>query len=310
MKRTAAILGPVSDATLQAPPTDLSELLEGCGVIDRSERGKLALGGPDATEFLNGQVTNELLGLAPGEGRYAAFLTHKGKMLGDLRILHAADPVDGGAPALLLDTERCALQALFDMIRRFKVGYDIDLHKRTLERGLISLIGPLSGRVAEAAELAAEEHSSIAVRIGGLAALAIRRLRWRRELLRNALRSMATRVSLASGLSDRRTRHEESSLAPAGSCNWKPSRYGNEASRRAGRCQAWMRSWSLESSLRSPAMAGWNEVKQCSQTAPALAWVTLVGPCRRSVRSAKRGKASISHSMKPVSNCAGSSSGG
>ena len=34
---------------------------------------------------------------------------------------------------LLLDTERVALQALFDMIRRFKVGYDVELHKRTLE---------------------------------------------------------------------------------------------------------------------------------------------------------------------------------
>ena len=43
---------------------------------------------------------------------------------------------------LLLDTERVALQALFDMIRRFKVGYDVELHKRTLESALLSLIGP------------------------------------------------------------------------------------------------------------------------------------------------------------------------
>src|SRR5690242_725658 len=55
-------------------------LLEGCGLLDRSERGKLALTGADALAFLNGQVTNELMDLAPGEGRYAAFLTHKGKM--------------------------------------------------------------------------------------------------------------------------------------------------------------------------------------------------------------------------------------
>ena len=66
---------------------DYQTLVEDCGLLDRSERGKLALSGPGAIEFLNGQVTNELLGLAPGEGRYAAFLTHKGKMLGDLRIL-------------------------------------------------------------------------------------------------------------------------------------------------------------------------------------------------------------------------------
>jgi len=107
-------------------------LVEACGLIDRSERGKLALTGADAVEFLNGQVTNELAGLRPGEGRYAAFLTHKGKMLGDLRILVVSDGrADAGAPPeLLLDTERAALQALFDMVTRFKLGYRLELHKR------------------------------------------------------------------------------------------------------------------------------------------------------------------------------------
>src|SRR3954463_6480818 len=83
-------------------------LREGCGLLDRCERGKLALSGPDAVEFLNGQVTNELATLAPGEGRYAAFLTHKGKMLGDLRVLAVSG--GDGELELLLDTERQALQ--------------------------------------------------------------------------------------------------------------------------------------------------------------------------------------------------------
>jgi tRNA-modifying protein YgfZ len=136
-------------------------LISGCGVVDRSERGKLALTGVDAVEFLNGQVTNELAGIAPGEGRYAAFLTHKGKMLGDLRILAIGEvPGEvGGAPGevgdgpaeLLLDTERVALQALFDMIRRYKVGYRVELHKRTLEQAIFSLIGPRARDVVTAA---------------------------------------------------------------------------------------------------------------------------------------------------------------
>jgi tRNA-modifying protein YgfZ len=149
-----------------------------CGLLDRSERGKLALSGTGAIEFLNGQVTNELAGLSPGEGRYAAFLTHKGKMLGDLRILAVGEGAgaDGAAiPAeLLLDTERVALQELFDMIRRFKVGYDVELHKRTLERGLLSLIGPESERVAGAGTLPDAEHANAPVQIDGAAALAIR----------------------------------------------------------------------------------------------------------------------------------------
>jgi folate-binding protein YgfZ len=133
-------------------------------LVDRSERGKLALTGAEAKEFLHGQVTNDVDGLAVGSGCYAAFLTHKGKMLGDLRILDAGDE-------LLLDCERVALQELFTMIRRFKLGRAVELHKRTLERGLLSLIGPDARRIAGAADLAAEEHSH---RAGELAGAAVR----------------------------------------------------------------------------------------------------------------------------------------
>jgi folate-binding protein YgfZ len=155
-------------------------LVAGCGVIDRSQRGKLALTGAGAVEFLNGQVTNELSSLRPGEGCYAAFLTHKGKMLGDLRILAVSDdevasaPRPGAPAALLLDTERVALQGLFDMIRRFKVGYDVELHKRTVERGALSLIGPDAPAIAAAEGLAPAEHANAPVRIDGIDALAVR----------------------------------------------------------------------------------------------------------------------------------------
>jgi folate-binding protein YgfZ len=149
-------------------------LREACALLDRSERGKLALTGSGAIEFLNGQVTNELADLRAGEGRYAAFLTHKGKMLGDLRVL-AVKGAPGARPdELLLDTERVALQALFDMIRRFKVGYDVQLHKLTLERGLLSLIGPDSEAIAAASELAPAEHASVALQVDGIPALAVR----------------------------------------------------------------------------------------------------------------------------------------
>jgi len=132
-------------------------LIESCGLIDRSARGKLVLTGAGAVEFLNGQVTNELGDLHPGEGCYAAFLTHKGKMLGDLRILAVGEDPAGAPTELLLDTERVALQGLFDMIRRFKVGYEVQLHKRTLETSLLSLIGPSAREVAARASATAEE---------------------------------------------------------------------------------------------------------------------------------------------------------
>jgi folate-binding protein YgfZ len=148
---------------------DYRAITERCGVLDRSDRGKLALSGTDAAAFLQGQVSNDVEGLTPGSGCYAAFLTPKGKMLGDVRILATEQE-------LLLDTERVALQGLFNMIRRFSLGYQVELHKRTLERGLLSLIGPGADALAGAEGLGAEEHSHAVVEVpgAGLPARAIR----------------------------------------------------------------------------------------------------------------------------------------
>jgi folate-binding protein YgfZ len=137
------------------------------GQVDRSERGKLALGGAEAKTFLQGQVSNDVEGLNPGLGCYAAFLTPKGKMLGDLRILDTGEE-------LLLDTERVALQELFNMIRRFSIGYDVELHKRTLQQGLISVLGPHAPGVTGLHALPETEHSHLTAEVEGVAVRAIR----------------------------------------------------------------------------------------------------------------------------------------
>src|SRR3954452_10668485 len=93
-------------ATVDALSTGYDACVEGAGLVDRSEAGKLLLTGPQAREFLDGQVSNEIATLAPGAGRYATLLTNKGRMLADLRALAVDD--EGG---LLLVCERGALQA-------------------------------------------------------------------------------------------------------------------------------------------------------------------------------------------------------
>jgi folate-binding protein YgfZ len=140
---------------------DYRALTDQVGLVDRSERGKLALTGAEAKDFLHGQVTNDIEALEPGRGCYAAFLTHKGKMLGDLRVLDLGDE-------LFLDTERVALQELFNMIRRYKLGRDVELHKRTVERALLSLVGPGAREAAGAAGLGPAEHDSAARELGGV----------------------------------------------------------------------------------------------------------------------------------------------
>jgi folate-binding protein YgfZ len=175
--------------------TEYSAATGGCGLVDRSERGKLALTGADAKTFLQGQVSNDVEALTPGTGCYAAFLTPKGKMLGDIRILDAGDEI-------LLDTERVALQELFNMIRRFSVGYDVELHKRTLQQGLLSLLGPEATTVAGVGlgggGLGAAEHCHVAGEIDGVA------LRWiRTDLGLDALCEAGETDTLASALERR-----------------------------------------------------------------------------------------------------------
>jgi folate-binding protein YgfZ len=153
-------------------PTTFTEqdrvLREACGLVDRSALGKLALTGTEAKPFLTGQVTNDIEALEPGHGQYAALLTPKGKMLADLRVLDTGEE-------LLLICERAGLQAVFDTIRRFSLGHDVELHKRTVQQGLLSLVGPRSCAVGGVDETAAgEEHMNARASIGGADVLLVR----------------------------------------------------------------------------------------------------------------------------------------
>ncbi len=141
-------------------------LTDACGLVCAPEDGKLALVGPQAAAFLGGQVTNDTESLTPGHGCYAALLTNKGKMLADLRVLHTGDE-------LLLLTERATLQVLFDTLRRAIIGWDAELHKRTLELTRHVLIGPESVAVA-GIDPGPEEHDNARGLIDGHDVLVVR----------------------------------------------------------------------------------------------------------------------------------------
>lgn len=141
---------------------------EGVALIDRSDRGKLAVSGPDAAAYLDSLLSNDVAGVAPGGGIDATLLTHKGRMLAEVRVL-ATDH------ELLLDCERVGLQALFDALTQFRIGYAAELHKRTLQRGLLSLIGPRADDLVGDAPGEAE-HAHVATLAGGIPVRAIRTL--------------------------------------------------------------------------------------------------------------------------------------
>ena len=145
---------------------ELDALRSGAALVDRSDRGKLALTGSEAAAALNAVVSNQIEELTPGHGCFATCCNSKGRMLGDLRVLRTDDE-------LLIDTELKALQAIFDAVRHGLVGYDAELHKRTRESCLFSLLGPASRQIAGAESLPGNEYDNAAAQLGGAAVLLI-----------------------------------------------------------------------------------------------------------------------------------------
>src|SRR5262245_59447456 len=56
----------------------------GCAFLDLSWAGRLELLGADRQRFLNGLVTCEVKGLAPGQGAYGFVTSAQGRILADL----------------------------------------------------------------------------------------------------------------------------------------------------------------------------------------------------------------------------------
>jgi aminomethyltransferase len=63
------------------------------GLADLSHRGKLRVTGDDRIKWLQSVISNDILPLQPGQGRYSSFLTHKGKMLTYFRVYVQPDAV-------------------------------------------------------------------------------------------------------------------------------------------------------------------------------------------------------------------------
>jgi len=124
------------------------QLREECGLLDRSERGKLAVAGTDAAEYLQGQLTNDTEALEPGDGLYAALLDRKGHMQSDMRVLRP-----GGGPDLWIDTEAVALPAVLKHLTMYSIGRDVAVADVSTERAILSLIGPRSVELAGTAAL-------------------------------------------------------------------------------------------------------------------------------------------------------------
>ena len=130
--------------------------------IDRSDRGRLVVSGPDRATYLQGLLTNDVVALAAGRGCYAAYLTPQGRMIADMFVYELGDLMLLSTPGALKDT----LLARFD---QFLFTEDVKLGDVTGSFAQIAVVGPDAPRVvggaldevSSAALTALPEHGNV-----------------------------------------------------------------------------------------------------------------------------------------------------
>src|SRR5271157_2561625 len=100
------------------PDAEYEAVHAGVGLVDMSFRGLLKLTGNDRVRWLNGQITNDVKDLKPGEGRLAAILNVKGHILADIAVYGLSD-------AVWIDLNRDRAQAVRDTFDRYIVADDV-----------------------------------------------------------------------------------------------------------------------------------------------------------------------------------------
>lgn len=112
------------------------------------DRAVLAISGPQARDFLQGLVTNDIAGgLAPGTGLYTALLSPQGKILFDFLVTE-------GDGALLLDVAQDSRDALLKKLKMYKLRAKVDVESREQLRVYVDLKGHPDNRTASYADRA------------------------------------------------------------------------------------------------------------------------------------------------------------
>lgn len=142
------------------------QLREECGLVERADFGLLVVDGAEAAEYLQGQLTNDIEAIEPGEGAYAALLDRKGHMQADMRVLR---PGEGPALWLLLEPE--GLAAATRHLQMYKIGREVEVDDAGAEQALVSLIGPRAVEIAGSAPL--PENVCETVTVGGAECVAV-----------------------------------------------------------------------------------------------------------------------------------------
>ena len=115
------------------------------GIAPLPHLGVIRARGEDAAKFLQGQLTQDVVLMQPGEARLAAFCNAKGRMLASLQVLKCA------ADELLLVTSADTLAATLRRLSMFVLRARLKLSDATAEVQLRGLIGDAALSIAAGA---------------------------------------------------------------------------------------------------------------------------------------------------------------
>jgi tRNA-modifying protein YgfZ len=112
-------------------------LREEAGYFPR-RRAMVLIKGPDAAEYLQGQLTNDTEALEPGQGCYAALLDRKGHLVSDMRVLR----LESSGGDIWLDLEEGPAEAVLKHLRMYSIGRDVEIEEVAGLWSIVSVIGP------------------------------------------------------------------------------------------------------------------------------------------------------------------------
>ena len=131
------------------PAQEYRAVRTGAGLLDFSFRGVIRLTGSERLRWLNGQITNDVKDLAPGEGKLAAVLNAKGHILAELAVYGLAD-------AVWIDLDRHRAPIVRDAFDRHIIADDVTVEEVSDRYAHLMVAGPESERfMAEAVGVAA-----------------------------------------------------------------------------------------------------------------------------------------------------------
>lgn len=132
------------------------------------ERGAIAVEGPDARSFLQGQLTQDVAQLAPGENAWSFLLEPDGRLGAYLRVICSSDEL------FLLDMETGALERSYERLARYLIRVKVSL-KLQPNWQVIAFRGPRAVEIASDALsfLDPMKNASGSVRPGSSGALVV-----------------------------------------------------------------------------------------------------------------------------------------